>query len=95
MKSWTVIALGLALLAFGPAFADETPAPAAAPADAKDATKPDPDEMICMRTKTTGSNLLGPRICKARKIWQQQHQEAQDQLNQQQKNGLLSQPAGH
>jgi len=97
MKSWSVVAFGAAMLAFSPSFADETPAaaPTAAPAGASAAAaKPDPDEMICMRTKMTGSNLLGPRICKPRKVWQQQHQDAQDQLNQQQKNGLLGQPAG-
>lgn len=93
MKSWPVVVFGAALVLLSPSLADEaaTPAPSA---DAKAAAQPDPEEMICMRTKRTGSNMPGPQICKARKIWQQQHKDSQDLLNQQQKNGLLSQPAG-
>lgn len=97
MKSWSVAVLGAALLAFSPTFADDTAAPSTAPAAAATTNapaQPDPDEMICTRNKLTGSNLPGPRICKPRKIWQKEHQDAQDHLNQQQRNGLLGQPAG-
>lgn len=95
MKSWSVMVLSVGLLALCPCVADVTPAPVPAVADTKVPAKPDPDEVICVRSKMTGSNLLGPRICKPRKVWQQQHQDAQDLLNQQQKNGMLGQPAGN
>jgi hypothetical protein len=93
MKSWPVVVFGATLVLLSPSFADEAAAPAPA-TDTKAAAQPDPEEMVCMRTKRTGSNMPGPMICKARKIWQQQHKDSQDLLNQQQKNGLLSQPAG-
>lgn len=95
MKLWSAIALGTALLAFSPSFADDATPPA--PADAaKPATpaKGDPDEMVCQRAKLTGTNLLGPKICKSRKVWQQQHQDSQDMLNQQTQKSLLNQPPG-
>jgi hypothetical protein len=92
MKTWSVLAFGAVLFAFAPSFADDAPAAttAAPTAPAKD----DGDEMICRRVKLTGTNLLGPKICKPKKLWQQQHQDSQDMLNQTTQKALLNQPPG-
>lgn len=70
------------MLAFsGVAFAEDQPAQPAAQPAAAPAPQNDEDQMICRREKLTGSNLPGPKICKARKIWEQQQRDSQDFLS--------------
>jgi len=67
--------------------------PAAAPS-AKDAQE-QPDEMICRRATLTGTLLPGPRICKSRKVWEQQQQDSKDLLNKATTRGLQGGTPGH
>lgn len=94
MKYWSVIALGAALVAFTPSYADETAPATTDQAKPAAPAKDDGEEMICHREKLTGSNLPGPKICKSKKVWEQQRQNSQDMLNQQTQKALLNQPPG-
>ena len=67
--------------------------PAAAPS-AKDAQDPQ-DEMICRRATLTGTLLPGPRICKSRKVWEQQQQDSKDLINKTTTRGLQAGTPGH
>lgn len=64
-----------------------TPAPATMPVTPAPATTAsttpadDPDEIICKQSAApTGSRLGATRTCQTRREWEQEHQDAQDQL---------------
>jgi len=52
------------------------------------------DEMICKRVTLTGTLLPGPKICKSRKIWEQQQQDSKDLLNNATTRALQGNPPG-
>ena len=81
-----------AALADGASQASDVPKTQAPPA-ASDNSSND-NEMICRREHITGSLLPGPKICKSRKIWEQQQQDSKDWLNNATQRTLESNPKG-
>ena len=53
------------------------------------------DEMVCRRVTLTGTLLPGPRVCKSRKVWEQQQQNSKDLLDDATHKGLQGGVPGH
>jgi hypothetical protein len=72
---------------FGEDASKNTPAPSG---NSANTSQDNQDEMICRRVKLTGTLLPGPRVCKSRKIWEQEQQNSKDVLDDATRHGLQS-----
>ncbi len=100
VKKRFAIAVPVALLFMAAAAAGEptkpadTGAPPPASSGNASSTSQNQDEMICTRAHLTGTLLPGPRICKSRKIWEQQQRNAKDTVDDQTRRALQFRPPG-
>lgn len=73
---------------------DQTPNPPPTASTTADKPQNPDDELICRRAQLTGSLLPGPKICKTRKIWREEQQNAKDLLNNATTRSLQASPPG-